>query len=134
MERPERVEHGEATPTPADRRAGPDRRRRPTPIFSRYSLFGGRRTGARRRGEEAGSFVDRYGLRVGVVVLAIVALNLADAWFTLYFLSHGGEELNPFVQSILDLGSHPYPFLLFKGADDEPYRSLYLWIDVEGPS
>ena len=30
-------------PTPATRYRGPDRRKRPTPRFSRYTLFGGRR-------------------------------------------------------------------------------------------
>lgn len=93
-------------------RRGPDRRRRRTPMLSRYSLFGGRRTGARRAGEQEGIFVDRHGPGLLAVVLLIVVLNVLDAWFTLLFLSHGGREMNPVVQAILDWGNTA--FLAFK--------------------
>ncbi|MCC7063883.1 MAG: hypothetical protein IT456_13835 [Planctomycetes bacterium] len=96
------------------RRMGGDRRRRPTPMLSRYAVFGGRRRTVRRAEERDGAFVDVHGPRLLLMVLAIVALNLLDAWFTLLFLSHGGKEMNPFVQGILDLGGHPWPFLVFK--------------------
>lgn len=91
-----------------------DRRARPTPMFSRYAFFGGRRRSVRRREEREGAFVDVHGPRLFGMVAAIVALNLLDAWFTLLFLSHGGRELNPIVQGVLDLDSHPWPFLIFK--------------------
>jgi hypothetical protein len=97
-----------------ERRLGSDRRRRPTPMLSRYVFRGGRRRAVRRAEEREGSFVDVHGPGTLLVVLAIVALNVLDAWFTLLFLSHGGEELNPFVQAVLDLGGHPYPFVLLK--------------------
>lgn len=77
-------------------------------------MFGGRRRTVRRVEEREGSFVDVHGARLFLLVLTIVALNLLDAWFTLLFLSHGGQEMNPFVQRILDLGGHPWPFLIFK--------------------
>ncbi|MCU0867092.1 MAG: DUF5658 family protein [Planctomycetes bacterium] len=96
------------------RRLHSDRRQRPTPMLSRYALFGGRRRTVRRDDEREGAFVDVHGPRVLAVALAIVALNLLDAWFTLLFLSHGGEELNPMVQLVLDMGGHPWPFLLLK--------------------
>lgn len=83
-------------------------------MLSRYVLWGGRRTEPRRLEERDGAFVDRFGPRLLAVIIAIIALNLADAWFTLFFLAHGGEELNPFVQRILDLSTHPWPFLVFK--------------------
>lgn len=89
-------------------------RRRPQSPFSRYTWFGGRRRTVRREHEREGAIVDVHGPRLLFLAIAIVALNLLDAWFTLIFLSHGGEELNPFVQVILGLGSHPWPFLLFK--------------------
>lgn len=91
-----------------------DRRRRPTPMLSRYVVWGGRRRTVRRVEEREGAFVDVHGARLFLVIAAIIALNVLDAWFTLLFLAHGGRELNPFVQVVLDLGSHPWPFLLFK--------------------
>ncbi len=105
------VDLGERAPW---RRAGGDRRQRPTPMLSRYSLFGGRRRTVRRADEREGAFVDVHGPRILLMVVAILGLNLLDAWFTLLFLSHGGQELNPLVQVVLDLGGHPWPFLLMK--------------------
>lgn len=89
-------------------------RRRPQSIWSRYVWFGGRRRAPRRAGEREGAIVDVHGPWLLVVTLAVVALNLLDAHFTLLFLSHGGEELNPLVVRLLQLGSHPWPFLLLK--------------------
>ena len=83
-------------------------------MLSRYVLFGGRRRQVRRDRERDGSFVDVHGPGVLLVVLVIVALNLLDAFFTLLFLSHGGTELNPAIQWVLDSTWHPWPFLLLK--------------------
>jgi hypothetical protein len=96
------------------RRQSTDRRSRPTPMFSRFMLFGGRRKSIRRDEERDGAFVDVHGPGVLFVVLAIVALNVLDAYFTLLFLSHGGSELNPVVQWVLDSRWHPWPFILLK--------------------
>jgi hypothetical protein len=107
---------GHAQPdAPADERRGQsDRRHRPTPMWSRFMVSGGRRRTIRRAEEREGAFVDAHGPGILAIALAIIALNLLDAWFTLLFLSHGGKELNPFVQVVLDMGSHPWPFLLLK--------------------
>lgn len=83
-------------------------------MFSKYVLWGGRRRTVRRATERDGAFVDVHGPGVLFLALAIVALNMLDAWFTLLFLSHGGIELNPVVQAVLDLESHPWPFVLLK--------------------
>jgi hypothetical protein len=83
-------------------------------MWSRQALFGGRRRSVRRAAEREGAFVDVHGHRLFLLVMAVVALNLLDAWFTLLFLAHGGRELNPFVQVVLDLEGHPLPFLVFK--------------------
>ncbi len=96
----------------APERRNQDRRRQPTPMFSRYTLFGGRRSCVRRAEDDPEVFVDRYGKGVFVVVMSVVLLNLLDAWFTLLFLAHGGQELNPFVDEILKIG--PEVFILFK--------------------
>ena len=93
-----------------------DRRKRPTPMLSRYVIAGGRRRDVRREKEREGAFVDVHGHQMILMVLVIMLLNLLDAGFTLLFLSHGGQELNPFVQVVLDLGSHPWPFVLCKTA------------------
>ena len=81
-------------------------------MFSRHAFFGGRRRQPRRAAERDGAFVDVHGLRVFAVVMLIVLLNLADAWFTLLFLSYGGQELNPVVQQVLDLSAHPWPAVM----------------------
>lgn len=85
-------------------RLGEDRRRRPTPMISRYTFFGGRRRAARREGEREGTFVDVYGPGILGIVLLVVSLNIFDSFFTLVYLQRGGLEANPIVQLLLDQG------------------------------
>jgi hypothetical protein len=92
---------------------GGDRRRRPTPMLCRYTILGGRRRTSRRAGERAGTYVDLHGSGLFLCAVAIIALNVLDAWFTLLFLSYGGRELNPMVESLLQHGG-PWAFVVFK--------------------
>ncbi len=98
----------------AQRRHHSDRRVQPTRMWSRHTFGGGRRHTVRRVEEREGAFVDVHGPRMLAVVMVILGLNVLDAWFTLLFLSHGGKELNPLVQAVLDLGPDPWPFVLLK--------------------
>jgi len=93
-----------ASPPPEPARSGVDRRERPTPMFSRYLLFG-RRRGGRRDGERERIYVDRVGPRVTVAFFAVTLLSLADAYLTLYELSRGATEANPIMRAALDLGN-----------------------------
>ena len=52
--------------------------------------------------------------RTSFLCLAILMLNLVDAFATLRHLEHGAEELNPFMQALLHHGAQP--FLLVKHA------------------
>jgi hypothetical protein len=91
---PDTPEHpGEPLPERAYR--GPDRRRRATPRFSRHSFVGGRRKGHRREGERPSSFVDLYSTRLFLIVMWVALMNVADSFFTLIHLQHGGSEANP---------------------------------------
>lgn len=88
----------------AKRRGHADRRQTATPMLSRYAFFGGRRRGQRRGHEQDGSFVDTHGATLFLVVTGVAALNILDAFFTVLFLSYGGQEINPIVQVALDIG------------------------------
>lgn len=108
-------EGGEAkreTTEPKRSARGPkeDRRARPTPMLSRYTLFGRRRRG-RREGETENVYVDRPGPYVITAFFAITALSLLDATCTLYELSRGGTEANPIMRAALELGNHGFVFL-----------------------
>lgn len=85
-------------------RRGGDRRRAPTPRFSRYSLVGGRRADFRRSEEREGSYVDRYGTPMVFVVLWVALMNVGDSFFTLVHLQSGGIELNPVADQLLRTG------------------------------
>lgn len=74
-----------------------DRRKRPTPAFSRYSIFGGRRASS-----GADTFTDLYPPSVFAALLLICALNLLDAFFTLVYLQRGGSEANPIAGAMLE--------------------------------
>ena len=89
---------------PERRYVGPDRRRRPTPRFSRYTLMGGRRVSGRRDGERESIFVDRYSARLWMLLGWVAFANAADSFFTLLHLQNGGIELNPVAAWMLGLG------------------------------
>jgi hypothetical protein len=90
---------------------GPDRRNAPTPRFSRYALWGGRRRKPRRKEEREGSFVDRYGRRLVFLVLWIALMNVGDSFFTLVHLQAGGVELNPVAKLLLTTGRWNFVFV-----------------------
>jgi hypothetical protein len=82
----------------------PDRRKKPTPMLSRF-LFVGRRRGGRREGETDRIYVDRPGAWVVVAVIAVALLSVADAYFTLHELTRGATEANPVMRAALSLGN-----------------------------
>jgi hypothetical protein len=86
-----------------DRRAGIERRRRPTPLLSRY-LFIGRRRGGRRPQETRNVYVDRFAAREWILAGGIFVLSMLDLVFTLVHLDAGGEEANPVMDWFLDWG------------------------------
>ena len=90
-----------------ERRQGPDRRRRPTPLFSRYTLFG-RRRDFRRDGEAANAYVDRYSPAMMAALVLIVGLCVLDALFTLLYIQRGGSELNPVMAAAIEVGVVPF--------------------------
>ncbi|MEW6745950.1 MAG: DUF5658 family protein [Planctomycetota bacterium] len=97
----------------AELRGLPDRRRRPTPAFSRYAFFGGRRHGSRRTGEVEGTFVDLYSRRLVLLLLVFFGLTLIDSVSTVAYLQIGGRELNPLARWLLAYG--PRTFVVSKG-------------------
>jgi hypothetical protein len=80
-----------------------DRRRQPTPGLSRYTLFGKRKGLRRRIDQEKGGYVDRYSSGLFFILVLIVGLNVLDALLTMMILERGGWEINPIVQSVMDL-------------------------------
>ena len=102
-------------PEPAEGFAprGPDRRRRPTPMISRYTFFGGRRRAGRRDGEVENNYVDVYSTRLVVLLFIFFALTVADSVLTLVYLGKGGREMNPIAQWMIDQGA--VFFVVFKG-------------------
>ncbi len=91
-------------------RRGADRRGRPTPRLSRFSLGGGRRRVVRREDEREGSFVDLHGVRLWGLVLWVALMNVGDSYFTLVHLQAGGIELNPVAAALLQSGRFGFVF------------------------
>ncbi len=86
---------------------GKDRRRRPTPMVSRY-LFRGRRRGARRAEEQDYSYVDRPGGWMATAFICIVGLSLLDAFYTLDLLKRGATEANPVMKMALEISDEAF--------------------------
>ena len=86
------------------RRVYRDRRERPTPRLSAYSLNAGRRKLVRREREREGSYVDLYSRGMALSILWIALMNVGDTFFTLQHLQSGGIELNPIARVLLSTG------------------------------
>jgi hypothetical protein len=81
----------------ADARFPGDRRKKPTPALSRYTLWG-RRKGFRRKIDgRQGGYVDRYGAGLFFVLVLVIVLNIFDSVLTMIILNNGGEEANPVI-------------------------------------
>lgn len=102
----------DASPTSFPPR-GPDRRRQPTPMISRFSFLGGRRQSGRRSGESENVYVDVYSPRLVLLLLLFFSLTVVDSVSTLSYLGKGGRELNPIAQWLIDQGG--VFFVLAKG-------------------
>ena len=88
-----------------ERRQPSDRRRRPTPMVSRYYLLGGRRRSVRRVGDSTAVYVDRIGQTVSILLLLIFFFHCLDAILTLDHLGRGGKELNPLMDYLIRHGT-----------------------------
>jgi hypothetical protein len=87
----------------AERRFFKDRRRQPTPLISRYTLWGRRKTLRRKEDQERGGYVDRYDSSLLFFIVLIVGLNALDSLFTIIILDCGGREINPIVRSAIEV-------------------------------
>jgi hypothetical protein len=98
-----------------DLRAFPDRRRGPTPIISRYTLWGGRRKKARREGDRKDHiFVDLYSTRLLTAGLFLLSLSCLDAFLTLELMNKGVVyEANPIMAYLLDQGIFEFSLIKF---------------------
>jgi hypothetical protein len=86
-----------------DIRALKDRRKRPTPALSRYTLWGRRERFRRDEDQKRGGYVDRYSSGLLFLLVLIVGLNVLDGLFTMMILDNGGWEFNPIVRSVIQL-------------------------------
>ena len=82
-------------------------------MFSRYTLFGGRRAGDRRNEGSTEQYVDRYPISLVAALVVIGALCALDAVFTLMHLQRGGGEANPVMDALIQ-GAGARPFIVLK--------------------
>lgn len=86
-------------------RTSSDRRQRPTPFLSRYTLWGRRRSNRRDSDPRSHYYVDRASGFYLTVLIIILAMILFDTTSTLYIISHGGSEANPLMAWALEQGT-----------------------------
>ena len=85
-----------------DQRTIQDRRKKVTPILSRYTLSGRRCSFRRAEDQRRGGYVDCYSQRLFFFLLLIAGLNILDAFFTIIIMESGGLEVNPLVRWAID--------------------------------
>jgi hypothetical protein len=86
-----------------DKRTVEDRRKQPTPGLSRYTFLGQRKMIRRKSDQQGGGYVDRYSSSLLLFLVAIIGLNVLDAFLTLLILDVKGWEVNPVVYSAICL-------------------------------
>jgi hypothetical protein len=86
-----------------DTRMLKDRRVRPTPLISKFTFLGRRRTFRRKVDQQRGGYIDRYSSELFFFLILIAGLNILDAFFTMMILNAGGWEFNPIVDSVITL-------------------------------
>jgi hypothetical protein len=92
-----------------------DRRQTPTPVFSRYSLSGGRRRLVRRlEDKKKHLFVDLYSARLLIAIILLMCLSSLDAYLTLELIERGKViEANPIMAYFLNIGIMPFTTIKF---------------------
>lgn len=86
-----------------DRRVLKDRRSKPTPLLSKYVLWGRRSHFRRKEDQQRGGYVDRYSTGLLFLFTLIIGLNVLDALLTMGILDLGGHEVNPVVDSVMSV-------------------------------
>ncbi len=102
------------TPHKNEKRKLSDRRKCPTPMFSRYTLYGGRRKNIRREEDrKRHHYVDVYSPELFCILLSILLVSCVDAYLTLLMIEEKiVTEANPVMAFYLDFGA--LPFFAFK--------------------
>lgn len=116
------------------RRTGGDRRMRPTPMLSAFSLRGRRARIRRDTDLLRGRYVDRSTGRHLMFILLLMLFVSLDTMSTLWILEQGGTEENPLMANTLErgvgwflvvkLGPLPLAFMLFS------VHRYFTWIKV----
>ncbi len=98
-----------------DNRICADRRGAPTPIFSRYTFWGGQRKTIRRGTDEKKHlFVDIYSARLLIAVLSLIFLSCFDGFLTLFLIEKGSViEANPVMAYFMDYGALSFTLIKF---------------------
>ena len=92
-------------------RSGTDRRKKPTNPFSLNAYKGRRRAVRRIEDKRRQPYVDQYSSRLFIVCLLMLTLVIADGFLTVYHVSRGAIELNPLMDSLLQISNNTF-FLL----------------------
>ncbi len=81
-----------------------DRRKLPTPLLSRYTFFGRRKSIRRKNEQQGGGYVDYYSSGLFFFLVSIIGLNILDALLTMFILeTEGSWEVNPIVRSVIHI-------------------------------
>ena len=86
-----------------NRRTFRDRRNKSTPAFSRFTIWGRRRTFRRKIDQQKGGYVDQYNALIFLFLVSVVLPNFLDILTTIVVLDLGGAEVNPIVRLGLEV-------------------------------
>jgi hypothetical protein len=88
-----------------ERRCGSDRRKWKISIFATHWLSGNRKLARRAEDSQKPYKIDRYGSKALVAILICILLALLDTTLTLFLISRGAVEINPFMAFLIEQGA-----------------------------
>lgn len=100
-ENQEPKQEGQADAPEKRQYTGPDRRKRPTPFLSRYTLWGRRKKHRRLTDPQKNYYVDRIQPKYLVLIILIFTLSVIDSIFTIHHLKYGYKEINPVLAAVV---------------------------------
>ena len=95
------------------RRSGPDRRKKPTNPFSLKAVHGRRKTIRRDEDRWKSPYVDQYSTRFMLACIFLLLLTICDGFYTVFLVSQGARELNPFMKFLLQKGYYVFFFVKY---------------------
>lgn len=86
-----------------NRRVKASERREYSMSTLKHQILSPRRNAGRRREDRKFPLLDRFDISLFTLAMSLLCLSIMDSMFTLTLIAHGGSEVNPFMNAMLQI-------------------------------